>query len=178
MQKLATLAVVMVALVLLSGTASAAPPEPASFSTTGYTDLTTYEFQTLPSGHTKFYLEAEGKPGLTCETWFGDPNLCGVNGDLNGTFAFVEWGVVDLDPLTMAGSGRGTNHGILTITTGESQLTIRFDGRTDSQQVWGNYRVLSGTGDYADLHGQGNYHGNAGVAFTVTYEGQFHNAPN
>ena len=177
--KKAAIPLSLLALVLvMTGVASASPPEPGSFSTTGYTDLTTYEFDTLPSGLTKFYLEAEGKPGPMCEFWFHDPNLCGVSGYLNGTFTFVEWGIVDLDPMTMEGSGRGTNHGILTITSNDSQLTIRFDGRTDSQNVWGNYRILRGTGEYANFHGQGKYHGNAGLAFTVIYEGRFHTDPN
>jgi hypothetical protein len=160
------------------GVASGSPPELGTFSTTGYTDLTSYRFETLPSGLTKFYLEAEGEPGLVCAFWFsGDPNACGVSGDLDGTFTFIEWGIVDMDPLTQVGSGRGTNHGILTINSDDSELTIRFDGQTDSQYVWGNYRILSGTGEYANLHGQGKYHGNAGFAFTVTYEGKFHMAP-
>jgi hypothetical protein len=112
-----------------------------------------------------------------CEFWFNNPGLCGVSGYFDGTFTFVEWGNVDLDPVTMEGSGWGTNHGILTITSDNGEVIIRFDGRTDSQSVWGNYRVLRGTGDYANLHGQGTYHGNAGLAFTVTYEGRFHTAP-
>jgi|GEM_PF-1726705 len=181
--KKATIPLSLLALVLvMTSVASASPPEPGSFSTTGYTDVLTYEVETLPSGRTKFYLEAEGKPGAMCAYWFGVPNsdLCGVSGDLNGTFTFVEWGIIDLD-LSVdppEGSGLGTNHGILTITSSDSQLTIRFDGRTDSQYVWGNYRILSGTGEYANLHGQGKYHGNAGLAFTVIYEGRFHTDPN
>ena len=108
-------------------------------------------------------------------TYAGGP--CGVGdfiGDSSGEFIFEEWGVVDLDPVTYEGSGKGKNDGIATITTPDGTSVVRFNGKTDSQSVWGNFKIekKKGTGAYADLKGSGDYTGNAGLVFTVTFTGK------
>lgn len=189
---------VLTMLLALTGITSASQPEEKTFTVTGYT--TWYKPEPLPSGHTRFYLTAQGGDETPeddkfcadfyefyeveqcqdlCLELFGKP--CGVGRDFPGTFTFDEWGIVDLDLTTLEGSGWGTNHGIMTITTaGDNagdKVIIRFNGQTDSQTVWGNFTVLGGTGNYADLHGQGKYSGNAGLVFTVTFSGRFHTDP-
>ncbi|MGA9350118.1 MAG: hypothetical protein WBW48_15130 [Anaerolineae bacterium] len=161
MKKLTILVCVLAMLLALTGVASASKPEPATFSITGYT--TFYEWETLPNGRTKFHLTALGA----------------VSGYFTGTFTFEEWGEVDLDPSTGEGSGKGKNHGIMTITTAEGEAIIRFNGKADSETVWGEFKVLhkEGTGAYQDLQGKGKYTGNAGLVFTVDFTGQFHTHP-
>lgn len=156
MKKLITVVSVLVLILAFSGVASAARPEPQSFTITGHT--TSYGFDTLPSGLTKFHLTAQGT----------------ASGYLSGNFDFEEWGIVDLDPLTLEGSGRGINHGIMTVTNDSGAVTIRFGGKTDSQSVWGNFRILNGEGVYRRLRGQGTYSGSAAFDFSVTFTGSFH----
>jgi len=159
MKKLLILLCVLAMLLSLPGVASASPPEPGQFTITGYT--TSYDWEPLPSGLTKFHLTAAGL----------------VTGYFAGTFTFEEWGIVDLNPITGEGSGRGTNHGLMTVTTDAGEVFTRFGGQTDSQTVWGNFTVLHGTGDHKDLHGQGTYTGNAGLVFLVVFTGRFHSKP-
>jgi len=159
MKKLTILICVLAMLLALAGLASASKPEEGTFSITG--DTTFYEYETLSSGRTKFHLAAAG----------------GVTGYFSGTFTFEEWGIVDLDPETGEGSGRGTNHGLMTITTDDGETVVRFGGRAHFQNVWGNFTVVRGTGVYEDLHGQGEYFGDAGFVFTVEFTGRFHTHP-
>lgn len=192
MKKLTILVCVLAMLLALTGVASASKPEPATFSITGYT--TFYEYETLPNGRTKFHLMAqEGgevpEDDALCQRWYGVPcqtlclallgRPCGVTGYFTGTFTFEEWGTVDLDPITGEGSGKGKNHGIMTVTTAEGEAIIRFNGKTDSKTVWGEFKVLhkEGTGAYQNLQGKGKYTGNAGLVFTVDFTGQFHTHP-
>lgn len=152
---LLTLGVILLLLIPV-GAASADKPAPEAFTISGYT--TGYDYQTRPNGRTSFHLTAQGD----------------VTGYFTGTFTFEEWGEVDLDPVTGAGSGRGKNHGIVTITTPDGTAVVRFNGKTDSQSVWGNFKVekKEGTGAYDDLKGQGDYTGNAGFLFSVTFTGK------
>jgi hypothetical protein len=196
MKKLTILVCVLTMLLALTGVASASKPKEGTFSIAGYT--TFYEWETLPNGRTKFHLTAQGggegpEDDALCMAWYGYPcqtlclallgQPCGVAGYFEGAFTFEEWGIVDLDPETGEGSGQGTNHGIMTITTldgdGEvaGEVLIRFGGRADLQNVWGNFTALRGTDAYEDLHGQGKYFGNAGLVFTVKFDGRFHTDP-
>ena len=58
MKKLVLLLSVVVLLVVATGAVSAAKPAPDTFTITGYT--TSYEYETLPNGRTKFHLIARG----------------------------------------------------------------------------------------------------------------------
>lgn len=192
MKKLTILVCVLAMLLALTGVARASKPEAATFSITGYT--TFYEWKTLPNGRTEFHLTAQGggegpEDDALCMAWYGYPcqtlclallgQPCGAAGYFAGTFTFEEWGEVDLDPSTGEGSGKGKNHGIMTITTAEGEAVIRFNGKTDSETVWGEFQVLhrEGTGAYQDLHGKGKYTGNAGLVFTVDFTGRFDTHP-
>jgi hypothetical protein len=157
MRKSALLLCVLVMLVSATAAASANRPETDSFTITGHT--TDYKYWTGPNGRTWFHLTAEGD----------------VVGYFNGTFTFEESGVVDLDPETGVGSGRGTNTGVVTITTTEGQERVRFVGVTDSVSVWGKFTAAAEDGScgYAGLQGYGTYKGNAGLVFTVTFTGKF-----
>jgi hypothetical protein len=185
--------------ILTTATAAAAgKPEPSQFTITGYT--VAYEYERLPNGRTSFHLIARGGGDdapyesicayLSTQPPYGTPEstplscqqlcttyaggVCGLAGDFSGEFTFEEWGEVDLDPVTYEGSGMGKNNGILTLVTADGTAVMEFNGRTDSQSVWGNFKVekKEGTGDYADLKGHGDYTGNAGLVFSVTFTGK------
>ena len=68
----------------------------------------------------------------------------------------------------------GKNNGVVTIATPEGTSVVRFNGKTDSASVWGNFKIekKEGTGAYADLKGNGDYTGNAGLVFSVTFTGK------
>ena len=193
MRKLALLLSILVLLVAATGAVSADEPKPETFTITGYT--TDYSSRTGPNGRTWFHLTARGGGDdsmydqicqaysggtvATCEEFCKLPagKECGVDGFFDGEFTFEEWGVVDLD-LTQTpptGSGRGTNTGIVTITTADGQERVKFVGVTDSVSVWGKFTLEpnDGTRCYAGLQGSGNYRGNAGLAFTVKFTGRF-----
>jgi len=120
------------------------------FTTTGYNTILPHDWELLPSGRAKFHLTAQG----------------GVTEYFEGTFTFEEWGIVDL-------GGRGTNHGIMTITTDDGEAVIRFGGQanlaTDPSSVGGSFTVLDGNGAYKGLKGQGMFDGDAELTFTVDY---------
>jgi hypothetical protein len=125
---------------------------PEAFTIAGYT--TFYDYRTLPSGRTKFYLTADGT----------------VTGDLEGPFHFEEWGMVDLDPVTGEGSGQGTNRGIMTIVAdGGDEVVVAFGGRSTADTVSGRFTVLEGTGMYDGLHGRGTYEGEPYSVFVVNF---------
>ena len=187
MKKLVLLVCVFVLLIAATGAASAKKPAPDQFTITGYT--TFYDYGTLPNGRTWFHLLAKSRGATpadeafcsylyqlpcqeTCQALLGKP--CGVTGDFTGQFTFEEWGEVDLNPVTGEGSGRGKNNGFVTITTPDGSAVVRFNGKTDSQNVWGKFKVekKEGTGAYANLKGQGDYTGNAGWVFSVTFTGK------
>jgi len=190
MKRLLPLFCILVILFASAGVASADKPLPDTFTITGYT--TSYTFDTLPSGRTKFNLLAQGGAetpvdDAICSAWYGvtscqalcqssPDHACGVTGRfLAASFKFEEKGNVDYDPITKQGSGKGTNQGDLTITMPDgSKAVIRFDGQADLQTVSGNWRVLSSSGTLDGLHGQGKYTGNAGLVFSVTFDGKFH----
>lgn len=171
MKKLTIVICVLATVLALTGVASASRPEPATFTITGYTPY--WEFGPLPSGRIRLHLTAEGAPGAVCKEYFGKKKLCGISGYFEGTFTFDERVTFDPD------SGLGKNHGIMTITTAEGDVAIRFKGKTDSETVWGKFKVLhkEGTGVYQDLHGKAKYTGNAGLVFTVDFTGRFHTHP-
>ncbi len=189
MKGLLPLFCILVVLFASAGGASADKPLPDEFTIAGYT--TSYTFDTLPSGRTKFDLLAQGGAetpvdDAICSAWYGAPcqavcqgflgQACGVTGYFGGgTFKFKEKGNVDYDPITQQGSGKGTNQGDLTISMPDGgKAVIRFNGKADLQSVNGNWRVLSSSGSLAKLHGEGRYSGNAGLVFSVTFDGKFH----
>ena len=165
-----------------------------TFSITGYT--TNYEYDILPSGLTRFQLTAQGGENDAqydplCQAWatqLGRPDIttcadaclqltgkpCGVSGDITGSFAFRERGIVDLNPETFEGSGDGVNNGRFDVLASGDTGTINFGftGKTDSVSAWGTFRPLRGTGDLAGLQGKGHYSGNAGLIFTVEFTGR------
>jgi hypothetical protein len=157
MKKLVTVISVLALLLVFTSAASAARPVVSTFTIAGHNTSSPVP-EPLPSGLIKFHLTAEGD----------------VVGDFQGTFDFEEWGIAN------PGSAQGVNHGILTLTTTEGKtITIRFDGKTDFVNVWGNFRVLPDGGDPAGIHGEGTYAGDTGVTdpggnFTVTFTGRFH----
>jgi len=191
MKKLVLLLSVFLLLIFATGAVSASDPAPGTFTITGYT--TDYSFRTGPNGRTWFHLTARGGGDDStydqiCQAYSGGAvttcagfcelpagKACGVEGYFDGEFTFEEWGVVDLDPVTGTGSGKGTNTGIVTITTADGQERVRFVGVTDSVSVGGKFTLEPGEGTrcYAGLQGSGNYRGNAGLAFTVTFTGRF-----
>ena len=175
MKRLLPLFCILVILFASAGVASADKPLPDSFTITGYT--TSYTFDPLPSGRTKFDLLAQGgyDDAAFCQVVSTDPP-CGVTGYFEGgKFQFEEKGNVDYNPITGQGSGKGTNQGDLTITMPDGgKALIRFNGKADLQSVSGNWRVLSSSGSLAKLHGEGKYSGNAGLVFSVTFDGKFH----
>jgi hypothetical protein len=146
MKRLLPLFCILVVLVVsAAGVASAAKPLPDSFTITGYT-LLPFNYDTLPSGRTKFDLVARGggddaSYDTNCNAvsaalglWIPtDSNssplscqqLCGLVGQpacgltdrfAGGEFKFEEKGNVDYNYETGEGSGEGTNQGDLTIT--------------------------------------------------------------
>jgi hypothetical protein len=187
MKKLVLLLSVIALLIIATGAVSAAKPAPDTFTITGYT--TSYEYGTLPNGRTWFHVLAQSSGATleddafctallgipcqaTCQTFLAKD--CGVTGYFTGQFTFEEWGEVDLNPVTGAGSGKGKNNGVVTITAPDGTSVVRFNGKTDSQSVWGNFKIekKEGTGAYADLKGNGDYTGNAGLVFSVTFNGK------
>jgi len=200
MKRLLPLFCILVILFASAGVASADKPLPDTFTITGYT--TSYTFDTLPNGRTSFHVIARGgndaaydlycgglaaqfppgTPGSTATTCHElcvgvTGQACGVAGEIfSGEFTFEEWGEVDLNPLTGEGSGKGKNDGIVTLIMPSGQAQVDFKGKTDSVNVWGNWQLQKkdGTGSYTDLKGQGDYTGNAGLVFTVKFEGKVH----
>lgn len=187
MRKFALLLCVLVLLVVATGAASAGKKEPDTITITGYT--TSYDFGTLPNGRTWFHVLAKSSNPTAadedfCSYFYGMPcqetcnvlleKPCGVTGDLVGEFTFEEWGEVDFNPATGAGSGKGKNNGVVTIIAPDGGTVVQFDGKTDSRDVWGKFKVekKEGTGTYADLKGNGDYTGNAGLMFSVTFAGK------
>jgi hypothetical protein len=97
-----------------------------------------------------------------------------------GTFVYDEKGIINL------WTGHGTNQAVMTIYIAEypmeGTVTIRWQGQITNftldpytnGDVSGNFVVLSGTGDYEHLHGQGTYIGDFS---TVTFTGRFHYDP-
>ena len=176
MKKLVLLVCVFVLLIVATGAVSAGKPAPDQFTITGYT--TQFETEVLPSGLTKFQATASGTVTSESEDGFD-----------GATFTFEEWGIGSLDPVTW--EARGTNHGIMTITKGCDdevdicgEVVIRFDGQADLFNVWGNYRILQGSGQYAGLRGEGTYLGitdnpfdNPDEGFYVDFSGKFHSQP-
>ena len=179
MKKLTILICVLAILLALTGVASASKPEEGTFWITGYTDPNSYEYQTLPSGRTKFSLTAFGTVSGYCFDEAG--------------FTYDERGMVYLDLAT--GTGSGNNRGTMTIITNNGNVIIRFGGKSTITDiipipvppyavpvgfVEGTFTVLDGTGDYAGLHGQGTYTGSMPPPwepFIVEFTGRFHTHP-
>jgi hypothetical protein len=161
MRKLALLVCVLVTLVIATGAVSADAPKPDTFTITGNT--TSLVPEPLPSGITKFQTVASGA----------------VSGYFAGaTFTFEETGIGSYDLATY--EARATNHGVMTITNGSGdEVVIRFDGQADFWSVWGHYRILQGTGQYAGLNSEGTYQGTTdlGAGFFVDFSGDFHTNP-
>jgi hypothetical protein len=198
MRKRALLLCMLVMLFAATGVASAGQLEPGTFTITGYT--TDYQLEPRPNGRTWFHLKARGGGDdaaydskcqtyaalsgytvETCEEFCMIPagKACGVEGYFGdtGEFTFEEWGVVDLDMTTQppTGSGKGANTGIVKITTPDGRVRVGFIGATDSITVRGKFVVEQRecAGHFARLTGFGDYTGNAGFAFTVTFTGRF-----
>ncbi len=151
MNKHALLIIVVIAVLLaLTGAVSGARPQIGPFTTEG--DTTVLQFEPLTDSlfpsQFKFHLMAQG----------------GADGFFDGAFTFEEWGIVDF------GSGYGANHGLMTITTDDGEADFRFDGQTNSVDVWGTFAVLDGSSGFKGLRGEGWFRGNADYVFTVYYE--------
>jgi hypothetical protein len=107
---------------------------------------------------------------------------CGAAGiidgkPLSGEFIFDEWVEFRVNPVTGQIRGQIKNDGDVTITAPDGSFVTRFNGRTDTLNVWGNFKIekKDGTGVYEDLKGNGDYTGNAGLVFTVTFTGKLKN---
>ncbi|MBM3134477.1 MAG: hypothetical protein FJZ89_04145 [Chloroflexi bacterium] len=163
MKRLILLICVLAMLLPLTGITSASPEEdePGTFTITGYTCYAgCYRIVKIrPGMQVEFYLTAVGT----------------VSGHLAGAFTFEEWGEIDLNP-TGKDYGKGKNHGIMTITNNQGQVVIAFHGKAESGTVSGDFEVVPEecSGDYARLAGRGQYTGNAGFNFTVTFTGELH----
>jgi hypothetical protein len=161
MKKLVLLLSVIALLIIATGAVSAATPEPDTFTISGITD--SLATKPLPSGITKFQTVASGN----------------VSGHFAGaTFTFEETGIGSYDLTTY--EARATNHGVITITDeAGDQVVIRYNGQADLTSVWGHYRILQGTGQYAGLHSEGTYLGTTdlGSGFIVVFSGDFHSEP-
>jgi hypothetical protein len=189
MKRLLPLFCILILVFAPAGAASAEPPQPDVFSTTGYTtnlapipvgptSLPT-EFEILaPSLYAKFHIKAQGGPAVDndaqCSAIYGVPTCsalcigfgvpsCGAAGFFDGSFTFDEWGIVDL--ITYAGA----NHGLLDITTSAGVAKARFGGNASLTGVSGSFSFLKGSGDYHNLKGGGTYAGGAGLVFRVDY---------
>ena len=188
MKRSITLLCVLVLLFAATGAVSAGKPSEDSFTIAGYT--TAYTYEKLPNGLTSFHLVAKSNGATEAdENFCSSLYTCRVRtparrslgsravsrGDLTGQFTFEEWGVVDFDPGTGTGSGEGKNEGILTITTSEGQVVMKFKGKADLQGVRGKFDIdkKAGTGIYHKFDGKGKYDGDAGLVFTVTFTGKF-----
>lgn len=145
MAKLTRLILLLIILMTFTGVASAARPEPGPFTTAGYT--TGAESAPLPNGFLKFHLTNQGT----------------VSGYFNGTFAFDEWGLVDLATYV------GSNRGLMTVTTPSGAADLSFSGTFDYQSVAGSFAFLNGTDAYKGIKGGGTKTGSSGYVFTVDY---------
>jgi len=161
MKKLVLLACVFALLIVATGGASAHNSGPDQFTITGGTDA--FNQQTLFNGLIIYQSVASGD----------------VNGYFDGAdFRFVEWGIGSFNPETM--EANGINYGDMVITNGPgNRAFVRFAGQADLFSVWGSYRILQGTGQYAGLRGQGTYTGSTdlGYGFSVQFSGNFYTQP-
>jgi hypothetical protein len=191
MKKLVLLLSVIALLIIATGAVSAAKPAPDTFTITGYTTNNPFEDnETLPNGHVRYHILAQGGgedavgdefcEALSlgafttcvdlCEHYTSQ--ACGVSGELNGSFTFEEW--VDVNPV----NGKAKNEGIVTIIGAAPArgAVVDFKGEIDqaAQTVSGKFKVdkKRGTGAYNDLKGQGDYTGGAAFVFTVTFTGK------
>jgi len=155
MKKLAILICVAVLLLLPAATSQAqayVTSGPVEFTIRGYTvGIGDYDWK-------------------RCKLTFEDLTAIGrVTGNLSGLFTYIEEGKVNLC------TRYGTNKGTMTVITEHGKLTIEFEGRTDLINVWGQWELRSGTGDYSGLKGDGTYFGDAGLgSFAVTFSGSFY----
>jgi hypothetical protein len=156
MKRLLILVCILALLLSLPGGTAVAKPEEGTFTIIG--GATGYTAETRPNGHVKFYMTAAGS----------------VTGYFEGTFTFDEEGEVEL--LAPGVPGKGKSEGIMTITTDRGQVVIKFHGKSEYLTTWGKFDVKhkEGTDDYEKLHGNGDYIGDAGGAFTVVFTGKFH----
>ena len=162
MKKLVLPLLILIALIIATGAVSANNPQPDQFTIIG--NSTGYEYKILSNNRTTvFNASAAGES----------------DGYLEGSFTFAEWGQVDLNVENGAGSGKGTNTGLVTITrenAPRSQAVIWYGGQLDAfaQKVRGSWYVVKGKGKWDDLKGHGNYTGSAGAdPFTVVFTGDF-----
>jgi hypothetical protein len=129
----------------------------------------------------------------TCQALLAQP--CGVTGAIEGQFTFEEWGEGILDPVTGVGSGIGKNNGVVMITPTEKphrkpdgrpdgRVVVQFNGKTDWTSVWGKFKIEKADDKPkkedekrpdAQFNGQGDYEGNAGFVFSVTFTGKLKN---
>lgn len=174
MKKLVLLLSVIVLLVFAPGAVSAAKPAPDTFTITGYTTLLE-ELKPLPNGHFQVHILAQGGGEEICRADTG--KVCGVSGDLDGSFTFEEW--IDVNPV----NGKAKNEGIITIIGAEPKDTavVMFKGQVDlaARTVSGKFKVdkKQGAGAYDGLEGQGDYTGDADSVFTVTFTGKLKGLP-
>ncbi len=183
MKKLASLLAILVLLIVSTGAVSSDKPEDY-ITITGYT--TYADYGPLPKERTWFYLTAQGGGDdimdamydSLCQSVAVQP--CGVVGSIDGEsfsgrFTFEEWGEGDVNPATFEGSGK--NSGIVTIFDANNRLLVRFefDGKFDtdrssSESVWGKWKAKHPN---PNLKGHGDYTGNVGLVFSVTFTGKF-----
>ena len=198
MKKLVLLVCVLVLLIVGTVAASAKKPAPEQFTITGYTindPLSDYEV--LSSGNILFHVLAQGGgerragdefcAALSQDSFdacdelceYNTGHACGVSGAFKGRFSFEEWVEVapeQIDFVTGAIDGIVMNTGAITLTTpaasnAGSIAVVRFGGEADSDRVWGEFEVdeQEGKGVYKHLDGGGDYDGNAGLVFSVTF---------
>jgi len=168
MKKLGIFICAVTLLLAFTNIATATKPTEESF-TIDNISLLAPEFVFKGACLAKFNMAAEGD---------FDPEPDSQYFDGEGGFSYNEKGVINLC------TGHGTNQAVMTVSDNNSgdTVTIRWQGQTTnftmspypSGTVSGNFVVLSGTGDYEHLHGQGTYDGDF---FAVTFTGRFHYDP-
>jgi hypothetical protein len=169
MRKLAIFICAVALLLVSTNIATATKPTEESFTIDNISLSGPLELVFKGKCLAKFSMAAEGDFNPDPESLYFDGN---------GTFSYNEKGVVNWC------TGHGTNQAVMTVSDNNSgdTVTIRWQGQITNftldpytnGDVSGNFVVLSGTGDYEHLHGQGTYIGDFS---TVTFTGRFHYDP-
>jgi hypothetical protein len=92
---------------------------------------------------------------------------------LSGQFRSVESWVLDSPRLT------GSHHGTATIRSERGTLSLRLRGQMEFPSASGSWEIIRGTGDCADVGGEGTYSAafpaeSDGSPMRLTFEGQAH----
>lgn len=68
-----------------------------------------------------------------------------------------------------------TIHGVKTLEGSQGTIILKFRGQITPSGVIGSFTIISGTGDYAKLHGVGStFAAIMGLGITAHYEGSAH----